>query len=339
MQTRRRTTPGQETALARKPRPMLPEGMTAKDPSSLQRVDRGQGAAQTISEAFDELEGLSAAPSAPVVNLPVPQAPRAFELLARQPISLVGMTPSERDAVVVTAVADDAGCEHVVSRFGDRVWDLASEVEVKNRKAAQLRIVWPDNVPKALVDDAKAALYCALRRGPYGRKWSGSSVIQPGQKAVPTLGHLMQLGLSDFSQLQALHLVDHIADLRRKLQPQSVLGRLQIVGLIWSFHMDVLHPLKEHPWAGLTIWDAAPARLSSFCARCCALSSPTARPVSTRPTCCSDSGTPTRSQATASNARRSGMQCCTCCRSPRACAIRRARASPMDAGVSRSAME
>jgi hypothetical protein len=242
--------------LARKPKTALLEAAPAKGPGSPQRVAKGRGAPQILAAAADAPAGHSAAPSAQVVDLPAPRNLRAFELLAAQPISLVGMTPAERDAVVVTAVADDAGREHVVSRFGDRVWDLASEVEAKNRKRADLKIVWPDDVPKALIDDVKAALYCALRRGPHGRKWSSSSVVGAAQKGLRTLRHLTQLRLSNFSQVQALHLADHITDLRRRLNTRSISGRLQIVDLIWSFHMDVLHPLPEHPWAGIAIWDA-----------------------------------------------------------------------------------
>lgn len=241
--------------MAREPKTTPLGGVPAKGPISPQRVAKGQGAPQAVAADSDELAGPSAAPSASVVDLQAPRALRAFELLAAQPIGLVGMTPAQRDAVVVTAVADDAGCEHVISRFGDRVWDLATEVEAKNRKSATLKIVWPNNVPRALVDDVKAALYCALRRGPHGRKWSGSAVLDAARKTIPTLEHLMRLGLSDFSQLRTLQLADHILDLRRKVTPIAVYGRLQIVDLVWSFHMDVLHPLKEHPWAGLSLWD------------------------------------------------------------------------------------
>lgn len=242
--------------MARKPKTTPLEGATAKGPSSPQRVAKGRGALPTLAAATDLLVGPSAAPLAPVVDLPAPRNLRAFELLAAQPISLVGMTPAERDAVVVTAVADDAGREHVVSRFGDRVWDLATEVGAKNRNSSNVKIVWPDDIPKALTEDAKAALYCALRRGPHGRKWSGSTVVSVAQKAALTLRYLAKLGLSNFSQVRALHLSDHITDLRRKLKPHRPHGRLQIVDLIWSFHMEVLHPLPEHPWAGLTISDA-----------------------------------------------------------------------------------
>lgn len=242
--------------MARKPKTTSLAGAPAMGPSNPQRVAKGRGAPKTLAAASDDLAGPSAAPLAPVVDLPAPRALRAFELLAAQPISLVGMTPAERDAVVVTAVADDAGREHVVSRFGDRVWDLATEVGAKNRSSSNVKIVWPDDIPKALTDDAKAVLYCALRRGPHGRKWSGSTAVAVAQKAALTLRYLAKQGLSNFSQMRALHLSDHITDLRRKLKPQRTHGRLKIVDLIWSFHMEVLHPLPEHPWAGLTIWDA-----------------------------------------------------------------------------------
>lgn len=216
--------------------------------------------------AFGRAEGMNITASVPGV---VPEssgaiaaavigmrAPRAFELLAAQPISLVGMTPAQRDAVVVTAVADDKGTEHTLSRFGDDAWDLAPEIEAKNRTAARNRIVWPDGVPKALVDDAKAALYCALRRGRYARKWSGTWVADIGGRAIPILRRFAALGLDNFSQVRALHLSDQIANLRRKRKPSSVSHDMQIVDLVWWFHREVLHPMLEHPWAGLTINDA-----------------------------------------------------------------------------------
>ncbi len=200
--------------------------------------------------------GTPATNAAEVIKLPTARALKAFELLAAQPISLVGLTPIERGSLVVTAVVDAAGYEHPVSRFGDPVWHLATEVEARNRKDAEQRIVWPDDVPTALVDDAKAALYCALRRGPHGRKWSGSYVLTAGQKSILLLRHLTKLGLGSFGQVRALHLSDHIADLRRRLNPKSVYGRLAVVDLVWSMRAEVLHPLPEHPWAELGLWEA-----------------------------------------------------------------------------------
>ena len=178
----------------------------------------------------------------PVGSTPAPRAVRAFELLAAQPISLVGIPPAERDVIVVTAVADAAGHEHPVSRFGDRVWDLASEVEAKNRKGSASKIVWPGDVPNALVDDAKAALYCAQRRGPRGRQWSGSSIAEIGHRAVQVLRHLAQLGLGDFSQVRALHLSDHITDLRRTLKPTRPVRKTRIDELSPHIRKDIGWP-------------------------------------------------------------------------------------------------
>lgn len=230
-------TPERENALARDPKQL--GGTTAE-------ADR------TAEEARRQAGGSGAA----VIDLPAPRARRAFELLAAQPISLVGMTKAERDAVIVTAVADDTGTEHPVSRIGDRVWDLSSEIEAKNRKGAATRIVWPDDVPEAFVDDAKAALYCALRRGPHGRKWSGSMVCDTGRLAVRVVRHFATIGLTNFSEVRTLHLSDHIASLRRMVKAQTVQAQLQIVDIVWSFQLEVLHPLPEHPWAGLAVWDA-----------------------------------------------------------------------------------
>lgn len=95
----------------------------------------------TSASILDTPQTLSGARAVPATSLPAPRALRAFELLAAQPISLVGIPPAERDAIVVTAVADAAGHEHPVSRFGDRVWDLAPEIEAKNRKGSALKIV------------------------------------------------------------------------------------------------------------------------------------------------------------------------------------------------------
>jgi len=172
--------------------------------------------------------------------------------LASQPVSLVGLSQSERDCIVVTAVADDAGAEHVVSRFGDAVWDLTPEVIAKNRVRSESQIKWPtDLVPADLINDAKAALYCALRRGRSdGYKWSGSYVAGAGRAGVVALVHLAKLGLQNFSEVRALHLSDYVVTLRQTLRPTTIRNRMDIVDLVWCFHHEVFHQLPQHPWGG-----------------------------------------------------------------------------------------
>lgn len=200
--------------------------------------------------------GMAKRPSADVIELPIYVRPRALELLAAQPVSLAGLSQSERDLVVVTAVADEHGNEYLVSRIGDPVWHLASESKVKNRKGCQHTIVWPRDVPKALVDDAKAVLYCGLRRGPHGTPWSASSVHRTGRDLRLLFIRLKNIGIRNFSELRALHLSDYITELKRTLKPSSIRNRLEIVDLVWHFPLETLHPLSEHPWGGETLRQA-----------------------------------------------------------------------------------
>lgn len=179
----------QETALARNPE---------------RNRDKHRHCPQGTAGSLRQVCRRRSSRSAAIIGLNAPRARRAFELLAAPPLSLIGLTPTERDAVVVTAVADEHGAEHLVSRFGDDAWDLAPEFEAKNRKDATQKIAWPTDVPRARVDDAKAALYCALRRGRHGRPWSGSAVTNCGQRAAQTLRYLAGLRLGDFGQVRAL---------------------------------------------------------------------------------------------------------------------------------------
>ncbi len=182
---------------------------------------------------------------------------RAIELLAAQPKTLVGLSQEERNSIVVTAVADAQGHEYPVSRFGDAVWDLSSEYEAKNKNPYFMRIAWPDDVPKALVDDTKAALYCALRRGrDHAKPWSASAVAKAGKDSVIALRYLTSLGIQNFGKVRALHLTDYIATLRRSIKATTIRSRLKCIDLVGHFAAEVIHPLPEDPWCGCSLSQA-----------------------------------------------------------------------------------
>lgn len=182
-----------------------------------------------------------------------PTCKRAIELLGKRPLTLNGLCQAERDAIVITAIADDNGGEHALSVFGDPVWDLTPESDVKNRRASDKTIVWPDDVPEALVNDAKAALYRALRRGGLsGRPWAAAGVAKAGQGAALVMKHFAALGLRSFSEVRALHISDYIADLRRRLVPESVRSRLELMNVLWTYPEELFFPMHENPWAGRT---------------------------------------------------------------------------------------
>lgn len=213
---------------------------------------------QRSTERVDALEPAACRSLAAVIELPAPVRLRAFELLASQPISLVGLSQAQRDTIAITAVVDEQGNELPTSRFGDPVWNMSPEAAAKNRRTSDLCIVWPCDVPPDLVNDAKAVLYCALRRGRLpGQPLSASSVARLGKEVAPALRHLSKLALNDFSELRALHLADYIRDLRLKMLPGSIRNRLAVIDLVWTFPMEVLHPLQEHPWGGQSIYRAS----------------------------------------------------------------------------------
>jgi hypothetical protein len=197
-----------------------------------------------------------AAPSGAIERLAAKATPKAHELLARQPLSLIGLTSAQRNAVVVTAVVDDAGNEHALSSIGDDVWDLSPEMPAKNKSATEKKIRWPKDVSPALLDDAKAAVYCALRQGRDDLPWSASSAGTVANAGTVTLRYLTKLGLDSFGQVRPLYVSDHIADLKNSTGATTIYGRLAILDIVWLFEREMIHPMPEHPFGGSSLMEA-----------------------------------------------------------------------------------
>ncbi|WP_434032977.1 integrase [Cupriavidus sp. a3] len=168
----------------------------------------------------------------------------------------MGLSQAERDVVVVTAVADDFGNEYPVSRIGDSTWAMGSEQKAENRTWREHEFDWPDDIPEALLNDARAALYCALRRGPRGKPWAARSVIHAAIAGLPVLRYLASIGISNFSQLRALHLSDYISELKKRIEPDTIRNKLKLIDLVWHFPLEVFYPLTEHPWGGVSLGKA-----------------------------------------------------------------------------------
>lgn len=226
----------------------------AKTPEGPQDAVLASGPTAESTVPHEARQGHATHSSAAVVKLPNFVRPRAFELLAMQPISLAGLSQAERDRIVVTAVADEQGNEHPVTRLGDPMWDLTAEAQVTNKRLPEFHIAWPTDVAKDLVNDTKAVLYCALRRGRIdGRPWSASAVASTGRETIRLLRYLSRQGLHNFSEVRALHLSDYFAPLRGKIKPTALRRRLDVVDMVWGFPDEVLYPLPQHPWAGSTL--------------------------------------------------------------------------------------
>ena len=175
----------------------------------------------------------------------------AYELVGAQPVSLVGLSDRERASIVISAVADPNGKEHVVSRFGDTRWDLRSLFKLDNVPESRQVVVWSEDCPAALVDDFKAVLYAWFKRGrpPWKRPGARSlcSAVMDGSR---TLRWLAGMGLKRFDQIRPLHISNYLRYCKEdlELKPTAVYSRLALLDLLWEFRAETKYAMPEYPW-------------------------------------------------------------------------------------------
>lgn len=178
--------------------------------------------------------------------------PKAYELLASQPVTASGLAPAERDLIVISAVADAEGREHVLSRFGDTNWDLRPFYEQSNVSDCHKVIVWPEDCPPAMVKDCKAVLYAWFKQGLAGFKPPIARGVFSAAlaSAIPAMRWLKQLGIERFDQVRPIHISNflHLGKVQLGLRPLSVYNRMRIFEFLWIFRHDTLYPLHQAPW-------------------------------------------------------------------------------------------
>lgn len=193
---------------------------------------------------------------------------RAYDLLAKQPVSLLGLSPLDRALVVLAAVADEQGKEHVVTRIGDAVWDLRSFDWPPNIAGFQKYVEWPEDLPSSLVEDAQNAFYAWLKRGkPGGKPVAATTFCETLRRNMATLRFLASRGITRFSQLTAVDVSDLHTHLKHGLldepgepdttkvrrTPVTVRQYMEVLDLVLTFPADVLYPLAIDPWDGASL--------------------------------------------------------------------------------------
>ena len=139
-------------------------------------------------------------------------APKAYDLLAAQPVSAKGLADPARSNIVVSAVADMDGGNHVLSRFGDPIWDLRPYFEQSNVADGQKYIPWPEDCSQELVQDCKAVLYAWFKRGlPGSKPPSARSVCDTATaSAIPMMRWLNVLNIKRFEQVKPIHVANYV---------------------------------------------------------------------------------------------------------------------------------
>ncbi len=158
--------------------------------------------------------------------------------------------PSDLTHAVVSEVIDDHGHTHVLSRFDDAKWDLTPYFEQSNVPESMKTIVWPVDVPPALLKDAKAAFFAWFKEGRPGYKAAiARTIFISAVSAGPILRWLTRHGVQTFDEIKPLHLSTYRQSCKEEgLRPRGIKSRLEIVDLAWVFRDHLHEPPSQYPW-------------------------------------------------------------------------------------------
>jgi len=184
--------------------------------------------------------------------------PKAYDLLAAQPVSVKGLSDHDRYSIVVSAVVDLDGGSHVLSRFGDAIWDFRPYFEQSNVADGHKHIRWPKDCSQDLLDDCKAVLYAWFKRGVPGSKApvAGGVCKAAVVSATPLMRWLTKLNIKRFDQVKSIHVANYVHYTKSRLtrNANSVADCLRILDFLWVFRSEASFPLVACPWGDSTLW-------------------------------------------------------------------------------------
>lgn len=183
---------------------------------------------------------------------------KAYDVLVEQPVTANGLSPTERESIVISAIVNDRGETLILSRLGDDQWDLRPYFDQANVPKSQKYVVWDASLPKALVDDCKAVVYAWFKRGLPGSKPPiARGVIKLATASVmPFVRWLNRLGITRFNDVRPVHISGYVYHCKRefKLRPLTLYGRLRVIDFLWVFASETIFPLQHSPWGDSTLW-------------------------------------------------------------------------------------
>tara|TARA_Y100000780_G_C13693695_1_gene420559 strand:+ start:2941 stop:4785 length:1845 start_codon:yes stop_codon:yes gene_type:complete len=183
---------------------------------------------------------------------------KAYDVLIAQPVTANSLTPDERDAIVVSAIIGENGEPIVLSRFGDAKWDLRPFFDQANVSESYKVINWDTSLPPALISDCKAVAYAWFKRGlPHSKPPIARGITTfVAASVTPFIRWLSVLGISNFSEVRALHISNYIHYCKEglKLRPLPLYGRLRVIDFLWVFSGDTVFPLQRYPWGEASLW-------------------------------------------------------------------------------------
>ena len=188
-------------------------------------------------------------PAAPAKRSPAPRTGKAYELLAEQPESLLGLSATARASVVVSAVLDESGQSVVLSRVGDAVWDLSPFIETPNVKASVKRLNWLV-IPEPFREVCQNVLYAYWKLGRPGWAVPGVRTLRAQLSNLATFcQHLQAAGVASMVDVQPLHVSNFVHYVKsHQVNRQSQGQKFSAIELLYLFSREHEDGLQFHPW-------------------------------------------------------------------------------------------
>lgn len=175
---------------------------------------------------------------------------KAYELLAEQPPSVRDVLADQRRYIVISAILDMDNKAHVLSRYGDLVWELWPFFEQSNMSPHQKIINWA-HISGAFRDVCKAVIYRYWMVGlPGTKKPSASSLCKAFHELVFFTRYLDGLGIQSMADVRPLHISNYVHEQKvvNGLAPKTLDSRFSVLEKLYCFADQHPEGLPFHPW-------------------------------------------------------------------------------------------
>lgn len=173
-----------------------------------------------------------------------------YSLLAEQPLSTHLLHHRKRNEIVISAVVDDAGERHVLSRYSDTVWELWPFFDQANIQAARKRIDW-DSMPSQFREPCKAVVYRYWMGGtPGSTRPTANTLVGTATTLRRLLTYLDKHGVGSLLEVHPLHITNFLYEIRAigSMSSNRVRKQCGCIELLYRFRNEHPEGLTFHPW-------------------------------------------------------------------------------------------
>ena len=175
---------------------------------------------------------------------------KAYGLLAEQPPSAADIVLDQRRKIVISAIVDKDGNTIILSRYGERLWDLWPFFEQSNVVASDMKIDWA-RMPESFYDVCKAVTYRYWMVGLPGVKPpAASSLSRFFDQLVSFTGYLARVGIGSMAKVRPLHISNYVQEQKvvKRLASATLASKFFVIEALHRFADQHPEGLSFHPW-------------------------------------------------------------------------------------------